>query len=307
MQGFSLHVAVRCGAEDRQGLEQLCRYITRPALAIERVQGNAAGQVVLTLKTPWRDSTTHLVMSPLEFIQRLAALVPRPRLHLIRFHGVLAPNAKLGAMVVPQEPEQPAQAAPATDGQAQCAHHRPMRLSWAAVASVLPSRAVAVQATRRPGPRGSAASELRRTEAKGPSRRGNPVTQASDVRVRPGSSALGRPPSITKTGSSKCGSANLLDPHGGGLGAARPWGRSERPPMDSCHPIAAPAPRNSAFECTLTGLRLTKRLLREGQHMQLESLLETSAGFQAIAHKTPQHVEATKAFIEKRKPDFSKE
>ena len=57
---------------------QLCRSITRPALANERVQTNAAGQVVLKLKTPWRDGTTHLVMSPLEFMQRLAALVPRP-------------------------------------------------------------------------------------------------------------------------------------------------------------------------------------------------------------------------------------
>ncbi len=84
MQGFSLHAAVRCGADDRQALEQLCRYITRPALANERVQTNAAGQVVLKLKTPWRDGTTHLVLSPLEFMQRLAALVPRPRLHLIR-------------------------------------------------------------------------------------------------------------------------------------------------------------------------------------------------------------------------------
>jgi len=71
---------VRCGADDRQALEQLCRYITRPALANERVQTNAAGQVVLKLKTPWRDGTTHLVMSPLEFMQRLAALEPRPRL-----------------------------------------------------------------------------------------------------------------------------------------------------------------------------------------------------------------------------------
>ena len=64
--GFSLHAAVRCGADERQALEQLCRYITRPALANERVQCNAAGQVVLKLKTPWRDGTTHLVMSPLE-------------------------------------------------------------------------------------------------------------------------------------------------------------------------------------------------------------------------------------------------
>lgn len=51
-------------------------------------------------------------------------------------------------------------------------------------------------------------------------------------------------------------------------------------------------------------LRLSKRLLREGQHMRLESLLEMSAGFQALAHKTPQHVEAVNAFVEKRKPVF---
>jgi len=105
IDGFSLHAAVRVEAHDRKRLEQLCRYITRPALSDERVQVNAAGQVELKLKTPWRDGTTHLVLSPLEFMQRLAALVPRPRLHLIRFHGVLAPNAKLRSLVVPQGPE----------------------------------------------------------------------------------------------------------------------------------------------------------------------------------------------------------
>ena len=131
IDGFSLHAAVRCGADDRQALEQLCRYITRPALANARVQTNAAGQVVLRLKTPWRDGTTHLVMSPLEFMQRLAALVPRPRLHLIRFHGVLAPNAKLRALVVPQQSEPPTPAAPPAECEANCAHHRPVRQSWA--------------------------------------------------------------------------------------------------------------------------------------------------------------------------------
>jgi hypothetical protein len=123
--------AVRSTADDRQSLEQLCRYITCPALANERVQNNAAGQVVLKLKTPWRDGTTHLAMSPLDFMQWLAALVPRPRLKLIRFHGVLAPNAKLHAQVVPQESEAPAQAAPPADSEAGCARHRPVRLSWA--------------------------------------------------------------------------------------------------------------------------------------------------------------------------------
>ena len=53
INGFSLHAAVRCAADDRHALEQLCRTITRPALANERVQTNAAGQVVLKLTTAW--------------------------------------------------------------------------------------------------------------------------------------------------------------------------------------------------------------------------------------------------------------
>ena len=96
---------MRVEAHDRKRLEQLCRYITRPALSDERIKLNAAGQVEQKLKTPWRDGTTHLVLSPMESMQRLAALVPRPKLHLIRFHGVLAPNAKLRPLVVPQGPQ----------------------------------------------------------------------------------------------------------------------------------------------------------------------------------------------------------
>ena len=61
--------------------------------------------------------------------------MPRPRLHLIRFHGVLAPNAKLRALVVPQrvpqEPEASAHEAKPAECEAGCAHHRPVRLSWA--------------------------------------------------------------------------------------------------------------------------------------------------------------------------------
>ena len=136
IDGFSLHAAVRVEAHDRKRLEQLCRYITRPALSDERVRLNAAGQVELKLKTPWRDGTTHLVMSPLESMQRLAALVPRPRLHLIRFHGVLAPNAKLRSLVVPQGqgrevPRQAAEAAAAAGCEAETVQARPHRISWA--------------------------------------------------------------------------------------------------------------------------------------------------------------------------------
>jgi hypothetical protein len=124
---------VRVEAHDRKRLEQLCRYITRPALSDERVQLNAAGQVELKLKTPWRDGTTHLVMSPLEFMQRLAALVPRPRLHLIRYHGVLAPNARLRPLVVPQRP--PDQDKPVTEAAAAAGCEAETVQAWGRTAS----------------------------------------------------------------------------------------------------------------------------------------------------------------------------
>jgi hypothetical protein len=78
-----LRIQPACGGaaratDQRQALEHLCRYITRPAIANERLSVNHAGQVVLELKTAYRDGTSHIVMSPLEFMQRLAALVPRP-------------------------------------------------------------------------------------------------------------------------------------------------------------------------------------------------------------------------------------
>jgi hypothetical protein len=76
MQDFGLHAAVRFGADERRSLEQLCRYITRPALANKRMQCNAAGQVVLKLKTLWRDGTTHPVMSPLGFLLPGASRAP---------------------------------------------------------------------------------------------------------------------------------------------------------------------------------------------------------------------------------------
>ena len=111
-QGFSLHAERRLAINQRHKLEQLCRYITRPAIANERLAVNPAGQVVLRLKTPYRDGTTQIVMDPLEFMQRLAALVPRPRLHLIRFHGVLAPHAKLRSAIVPSASTEPTTTTP---------------------------------------------------------------------------------------------------------------------------------------------------------------------------------------------------
>lgn len=60
IDGFSPYAVTRCKARDRKRLVQLCRCITCPAMSVEGVQCNAAGQVELKLKTPWRDPTTHL-------------------------------------------------------------------------------------------------------------------------------------------------------------------------------------------------------------------------------------------------------
>jgi hypothetical protein len=128
-QGFSLHAEVRCAMNQRNKLEQLCRYITRPAIANDRLKLNSAGDVVLQLKSPYQDGTTHIVMSPLEFMQRLAALVPRPRLNLIRFHGVLAPNAKLRSVIVPGAPVNANDSAEELDALSH--HSTSARMSWA--------------------------------------------------------------------------------------------------------------------------------------------------------------------------------
>ena len=59
------------------------------------------GNVRYELKTPYRDGTTHVIFEPLDFIARLVALVPKPRVNLTRFHGVFAPNSAHRARVTP--------------------------------------------------------------------------------------------------------------------------------------------------------------------------------------------------------------
>lgn len=76
--GFSLHAATVCQAHQRSRLERLCRYITRPPIATERLSVDGGGRVVYRYKQPFRDGSTHVVLEPLDFIACLAALVPHP-------------------------------------------------------------------------------------------------------------------------------------------------------------------------------------------------------------------------------------
>jgi hypothetical protein len=101
VSGFSLHAGVAAKAQQRDKLERLCRYITRPAVSEKRLSLTTQGKVRYELKTSYRDGTTHVIFEPLDFIARLAALVPKPRVNLTRFHGVFAPNSKHRVQVTP--------------------------------------------------------------------------------------------------------------------------------------------------------------------------------------------------------------
>ncbi len=92
--GFSLHAGVSANAHQRDKVERLCRYIARPAVSTHRLERFPDGKISYELKTPYKNGTTHVVFEPLDFIARLAALVPKPRVHLTRFHGLFAPNSK---------------------------------------------------------------------------------------------------------------------------------------------------------------------------------------------------------------------
>ena len=99
--GFSLNAAVSCQPQQRNKLERLCRYVARPPLALERLSVSEDGKLRYALKHPYADGTTHFLFTPLDLLARLAALIPRPRVNLIRYHGVFAPNSKLRARIVP--------------------------------------------------------------------------------------------------------------------------------------------------------------------------------------------------------------
>jgi putative transposase len=104
VEGFSLHAAVRIAANDRGGLEHLARYLARPPIATDRLSQLADGRVMLRFKRPFSDGTAAVLFTPFELIERLLPLVPRPRKHTIRFHGILAPAAGFRSKVVPAPP-----------------------------------------------------------------------------------------------------------------------------------------------------------------------------------------------------------
>jgi len=143
VDGFSLHAARTVEAADREGLERLCRYGLRSPLSLERLSVGPEGQVRYQLRKPWIDGRTEIVIEPIAFLRRLAALVPAPYTNLVRYHGVFANRSRdryripLPPGVEPPEPIPDVDSSASEDGADTTADDaarpavRPRRLGWA--------------------------------------------------------------------------------------------------------------------------------------------------------------------------------
>jgi Putative transposase len=75
-------------------------------VSLERLEEDAKGDLVYHFTRPWSDGTTGIKLSPVELLEKLAALVPLPRVHLVRYAGCLAPHSTLRAAIIPTPRQQ---------------------------------------------------------------------------------------------------------------------------------------------------------------------------------------------------------
>lgn len=107
VRGINIHAAQVVDGRDRRRVERLCKYITRPPVAQERLERRPDGKLELSFKRAWRDGTRALVFEPADLIPRLVASVPPPRWHLLRYFGVLSSHSSRRRLVVPAPPPDP--------------------------------------------------------------------------------------------------------------------------------------------------------------------------------------------------------
>ena len=130
--GFSLHAGVAVSSKNRKKLERICRYITRPSVSTQRLSLTRNKKVRYELKTQYRDGTPHVKFEPLDFVARMAALVPNPRVNLTRFHGVFAPNSPYRRLVIPKRIEKVSDSDTSDDkGHSQDECERRAKMTWA--------------------------------------------------------------------------------------------------------------------------------------------------------------------------------
>ena len=101
IEGWSLHADTHFHETDRLGLERLCRYGSRGALSLERLSKREDGLYVYGMKKAKPNGTCELVLTGVQFLNKLTALVPPPKVNLVRFFSVFAPGSSIRAKVVP--------------------------------------------------------------------------------------------------------------------------------------------------------------------------------------------------------------
>ena len=99
-QGFDLHAGAAVNGKDRKRLERLLRYLLRPPVAESRLKELRSGKIMLKLKSRWRDGTRSIVFEPIELVEKLAAIIPRPHVNQIIYHGALGARYKSRKKVV---------------------------------------------------------------------------------------------------------------------------------------------------------------------------------------------------------------
>jgi hypothetical protein len=106
-QGVAVHLGVTVERGDSRGRERLARYVARPALSLKRIEQEEDGRIFISFKKPWRNGTQGIRLQPAVFLLRLANLVPRARVNLLRYYGVFGSASPLRPRVIPKPPKDP--------------------------------------------------------------------------------------------------------------------------------------------------------------------------------------------------------
>ena len=125
--GFTVHAGVHVPAGDKGRREQLCRYAARPPFAEDQFRELKDGRIKFTMRRPAKNGQTSILLGPHQLMRRLAWLVPPPRQHQVRFHGLLAPAAIWRPEVIPRPPPRIQPMLPSLD----VAGSRRKRIAWA--------------------------------------------------------------------------------------------------------------------------------------------------------------------------------
>jgi hypothetical protein len=105
VDGFNVHAARALHGADHAQVERFCRYLARAPIAQDRLELLDDTKVRYRFKSAWKDGSMAVELEAFDFLARLCALIPPPRLHMVRYHGVLSSRAKLRAEVIPTPPE----------------------------------------------------------------------------------------------------------------------------------------------------------------------------------------------------------